>query len=223
MTDKEYIIGFDEVGRGALAGPVVVAAVALPKNLSSRFYKNPQANPRIKRSCILKQKSISLWKRGKIRLKDSKKLNARQRTYFESRLKENNSVFFAISRVSNKIIDRINISNAANLAAFKSFKKVKAKLGNNANLSIILDGGLYLKNKKYSLKIAKTIVKADEKFNAVKLASIIAKLNRDRIMVRMAKTYPQYEFEVHNGYGVKRHLAAIKKYGKSDFHRLTFY
>lgn len=193
--NKKYIIGLDEVGRGALAGPVAVCALALPKNIKIRT---------------------------KIKLKDSKKLSLRRRIYWEKWLKSQKSIICSVSFVSNKVIDKINISNAANLAAFRSFKKVKNKLKDGADFSVILDGGLYLKNKNDSLKFAKTIVKADEKFNAVKLASIIAKLNRDRLMVKAAEIWPQYGFAIHKGYGTRKHLNAIKKHGKSDFHRLTF-
>jgi ribonuclease HII len=195
MAKIKYIIGIDEVGRGALAGPVAVCAAALPKNIKIK---------------------------SKIKLKDSKKLNLKQRIYWENWLKSKNSIFYSVSFVSNKVIDKINISNAANLAAFRSFEKLKEKLKSGTNFSVILDGGLYLKNKSDSIKIAKTIVKADEKFNAVKIASIIAKLNRDRLMVKAKKTWPLYGFDIHKGYGTEKHFDAIKKYGESEFHRLTF-
>ena len=69
---------------------------------------------------------------------------------------------------------------------------------------------------------AKTIIKGDEKVKAIKLASIVAKVSRDRYMRRLAKSYPKYGFEIHKGYGTKRHLKAVKKYGPSEAHRLTF-
>ncbi len=195
MTESKYIIGIDEVGRGALAGPVAVCAVALPKNFKIK---------------------------ANIKLKDSKKLSLKKRIYWEDWLKSKKSIFCSVSFISNKVIDKINISGAANLAAWRSFRKIKNQLEPGADFSVILDGGLYLKNKNFSLKIAETIIKADEKFNAVKLASIAAKLGRDRLMAKAAKIWPRYGFDIHKGYGTKIHLDAIKKHGKSGFHRLTF-
>ncbi len=69
---------------------------------------------------------------------------------------------------------------------------------------------------------ARTIVKGDEKFTAIKLASIVAKVTRDKFMNTLHKRYPQYGFAIHKGYGTKRHIAAIKKYGPSETHRATF-
>mgnify|MGYP001611338017 FL=1 len=69
---------------------------------------------------------------------------------------------------------------------------------------------------------AKTMTRGDQKIKAIKIASIIAKVSRDRFMTRLAKKYPAYSLEIHKGYGTKVHLAAIKKFGPSEVHRLTF-
>ncbi|MEK9194630.1 MAG: ribonuclease HII, partial [Patescibacteria group bacterium] len=91
------------------------------------------------------------------------------------------------------------------------------------NSKVYLDGGLYLNNfpKPRTLK-PKTLVKGDEKINAIKLASIAAKVTRDRYMVKLHKKYPRYRFNEHKGYGTKKHMRAIRKYGPSEVHRLTF-
>ena len=68
----------------------------------------------------------------------------------------------------------------------------------------------------------RTIIKGDEKINAIKFASIVAKVTRDRYMVKLHKLYPEYGFDVHKGYGTKRHVKAIKKHGTSGVHRRSF-
>jgi ribonuclease HII len=121
-------------------------------------------------------------------------------------------------------IEKLNIARAANAAALRAF----ARLSKTCNLQpktcrVYLDGGLYLGNGRHSANserpTAKTIVRGDEKLNAVKIASILAKVSRDRLMARLAKKHPAYGFEVHKGYGTRAHLAAIKRHGLSEAHR----
>lgn len=196
-----YTVGIDEVGRGALAGPVFVCAVLIPKNFK-----------------------IQNKKLGK--LLDSKKLNYKKRLLWFNYLKSLKKIKFKISKVYPLKIDKINIAKAANLAAWQAIKKLILKEKINLNsVKIFLDGGLYLKSKEYqelNFKNAKTIKKGDEKYNSIKIASIIAKVSRDKYMIKLAKKYPNYFFEKHKGYGTKIHLAAIKKYGLIKEHRLTF-
>lgn len=202
----KYIIGIDEVGRGPLAGPVTVAAVAARVNL---------------------------------KLKDSKKLSPKQREIWFDYIKESQKskaksqrLYYAIASVSPKVIDRINISKAANLAATRAFQKLVNSYAiasvltknNNVNVKIFLDGGLYLKKLQttnYKLK-TKTIIRGDEKIPAISLASIVAKVTRDRMMRKLHKKYPRYAFDQHKGYGTKKHFKAIKKYGPSPIHRKSF-
>ncbi|MEK7593232.1 MAG: ribonuclease HII, partial [Patescibacteria group bacterium] len=188
--NRDYIVGIDEVGRGALAGPVVVAALALPKNLEFRI-KN-------------------LAKNLKLPLRDSKKLTSRQREIWFQYIKKL-PLSYRIVAVSPKIIDKINISNAANLAASRAVCKLTKNYKlKTKNFKVFLDGGLYLgvlKAKSYKLK-AKTVIKGDEKIPAISLASIVAKVSRDRLMKKFHKKYPRYDF-VHNvGYGTKKHIKA---------------
>jgi ribonuclease HII len=192
----KYVIGIDEVGRGCLAGPVVVAAVLLERD----------------------------WKPGK-RLKDSKKLTALNRERWFRSIKES-GLSYAVSRVSPAVVDRINISRAANRGAERSFNRLLAKLRlKEKDVRVYLDGSLYIGSKKrQSLKSwdIRTVIKGDEKFNAVKLASIVAKVTRDRYMTKLDRVDPRYGFAVHKGYGTRRHRAMIRKHGPSDSHRLTF-
>ena len=196
MAKKKIIcIGIDEVGRGPLAGPVMVAVLALP---AGGKFKN---------------------------LRDSKKLSSKQREKWSAWIKEQ-KIPFATASVYPKVIDRINVSRAANLAATRAFKKVMELCGYElSKVRVLLDGGLYLNrilNPKSYILNPRTVVRGDEKYNCIKVASIVAKVKRDRIMKRNHKKYPQYGFDEHKGYGTKKHIVAIKKHGICKLHRLTF-
>lgn len=194
---KKYCIGIDEVGRGPLAGPVVVAAVLLPRGLKLTAGG------------------------GRLQLKDSKKLTKLQRERWQRYLCAHPKVRFATARSHPPVIDRLNISRAANAAACRAFLRLMQQGFNASACQVYLDGGLYLGNGRNRLP-GRTIVKGDEKINAIKAASIIAKVSRDRAMIRLAKQYPAYGFEMHKGYGTRLHQQALRKYGKTPLHRLTF-
>ncbi|MEK7464593.1 MAG: ribonuclease HII, partial [Patescibacteria group bacterium] len=190
VSSNKFIIGIDEVGRGALAGPVLVSAVMIPKSINLNFKKLPK-------------------------LKDSKKLTAAYReTWFEF-IKNHPKIYYATARVNPRVIDRINITKAANRAATNAFKRLDVGKGTR----VLLDGGLFL-NTDYAF--TRTIIKGDEKINAIKLASIVAKVTRDRYMVKLHESYPLYNLAKHKGYGTRKHIRAIRRHGPSDIHRLTF-
>lgn len=86
---------------------------------------------------------------------------------------------------------------------------------------LIIDGNR-LKNKKLKSIKYKLIVKADEKVFSCAMASILAKVTRDRIMMKYHKKYPQYRFDIHKGYGTKMHLVKLVKFGPSPIHRESF-
>ena len=194
----KYIIGIDEAGRGPLAGPVAVGVVLIPKNLR---LKNPKT---------------------KLPLRDSKKLPAHAREAWFEYLKAHPKVIYAVCMAYPKTIDRINISKAVNLAATRALCKLiendKLRI---ENCEIYLDAGIHpvIRNTIYEVR---SIVRGDEKINAIKLASIAAKVTRDRYMVKKYKEFPNYGLDIHKGYGTKTHLEAIKKFGPCPLHRLTF-
>lgn len=196
---SRYIIGLDEVGRGALAGPVTVGAAILPA--------------RTKLAAIA----------GGLPLRDSKKLTPRQREEWVVRLKKAGTVPYAVASVSAKEVDRSNISRAANAAAGKALRKLSARYRVDVKgAKIFLDGGLFLPKGAVRLASVQTVVKGDEKISAVSLASIVAKVHRDRLMVRRHENFPQYDFARHKGYGTRAHIRAVKKHGLSAIHRKTF-
>lgn len=179
------IAGIDEAGRGPLAGPVVAAAV------------------------VFKKKSkISLFG-----VKDSKKLNAEKREEIYSVLKKDKNINWSVAKVSDKIIDKINILEATKLAMKKAIEKLEIKPD-----YLILDG----KTKVNTSVPQKTIVNGDNKVFSCAAASIIAKVTRDRLMVKLHKKYPEYGFEKHKGYGTKLHKKKLKKYGPCKIHRKSF-
>lgn len=196
MRHITYTIGIDEVGRGALAGPVVVAAVALPKGFTPKLTGMPP-------------------------LKDSKKLSSSQRNEWFDYLKSDPRVFYASARVYQKKIDKKNISRAANIAASKALDKL-IKESSIKKFSVILDGSLYLASPNHKGLQSRTIVRGDDKFTSIKFASIVAKVTRDEYMTKLHKKFPEYGFGKHKGYGTKLHKSMIRKHGVRDTHRLTF-
>jgi len=199
---KEYkrVAGLDEAGRGCLAGPVVAAATII---------KIPNSKFQIPKP--LKE------------VKDSKQLTPKKRDEFYKILAKHPNIKWGIGRVSEKVIDKINILEATKLAMVKAVKKLKRKPD-----FLILDGNFTLPAKALAKAginksiTQKSIVKADEKVFSCALASILAKVWRDRIMQRYHRKFPGYGFDKHKGYGTKLHLKMLKKYGPSLIHRLTF-
>ena len=179
------IAGLDEAGRGPLSGPVVAAAVSV----SSNFHIPKE----------LKE------------VKDSKQLSFKKREELYILLIKNPNLKWGIGRVSEKVIDKINILEAAKLAMEKAVKNIKSDF-------LIIDG-----NFKINLNVSqKSIIKGDQKVFSIAAASIIAKVSRDRIMIKYHKKYPQYGFDQHKGYPTKLHRKMIKKYGSCRIHRKSF-
>lgn len=189
------VIGIDEVGRGPLAGPVVVGAVYLPPR-----FRLPHDIP--------------------APLQDSKKLTPARRESWARYIKKLPRVRWALAQVSPREIDRTNISRAANGAARKALGKLAVR--DRRSCRIYLDGGLYLGSRAEMPKNARTVVKGDERIPAISMASIIAKVYRDKLMERLHKKHPHYGFAAHKGYGTASHRLALKKHGPSPAHRRTF-
>lgn len=188
----QFPIGIDEVGRGPLAGPVTVCAFTFLRKVSF-----PKTLPK---------------------LKDSKKLSRTQRDMWFAQIKvwqKAGNCDFAVVSVSPKIIDTYGIVFAIQKALNTTLTQICTK----TETPILLDGGLKARPE---YKKQKTIIKGDEKEPVIALASIIAKVTRDRYMQKMAKKYPKYGFETHVGYGTRKHYHAIHTYGITPIHRQSF-
>lgn len=194
---KKHIIGVDEVGRGPLAGPVAVGAVFI---YAEHYSKVSKMFPVVK---------------------DSKKLTAKSRDAWLLKIFEAEKKGFLVSSVqfvSSLEIDDEGIVLSIRKALARAIKKVKM-FQSASSLQLLLDGGL---RAPVSYEHQKTIIKGDEKELAVALASIVAKVARDRKMIKLSKKFPQYGFEKHKGYGTKGHYEAIGKYGITKHHRKSY-
>ena len=176
--------------------------------------RGPLAGPVVACAVVikLKVKSEKLKVFGGIR--DSKQLSERQREKFYEILTNDSHVHYGIGIVSEKIIDKINILQATFLAMKKAVENLKVKPD-----FLLIDGKWTLED----YPISQTaIIKGDKKVFSIAAASIIAKVTRDRMLVKLRQKYPQYGFEKHKGYGTKLHLEMLKKYGPCKIHRKSF-
>ncbi len=188
----KYIVGIDEAGRGPLAGPVAVGVTKLPENFDYRIF-------------------------GKLR--DSKKLSEKKREEFFKvlqKLKKEKEIDFSVALVSSTVIDQKGIVYAISKGIEGCLKKLQI---DPLETKVLLDGGLRAPSEFVNQT---TIIKGDESEPSISLASIVAKVFRDHQMLKYANKYPQYQFELHKGYGTRLHLSAIKKYGLSTIHRKSF-
>lgn len=187
-----YVAGIDEVGRGALAGPVTVGVAVLGKNVGQMPDK----------------------------LSDSKLISKSVREALVPQLiewVEQYSIGFA----SPSEIDDVGIINALRLAA----KRALADLTVTPD-QLILDGKhnwlVHSEYKELAELNVVTKIKADQTCASVSAASVLAKVERDRLMVSAADDYPEFGFAKNVGYGSAQHLAAIRKFGPTEFHRRSW-
>jgi ribonuclease HII len=186
-TVSGTVAGVDEVGRGALFGPVVAAAVILP--------------------------TAALPELVAMGVKDSKKLSSLRRTQLAQQICLL-ATDWKIGFASTAEIDSINILQASLLAMKRSILKLKVE-----PTLCLVDGNQYIPGLKISQQ---TIIKGDSLSLAIASASIIAKVWRDDLIVRLASKYPMYDLERNKGYGSQKHLQAIQEFGTSPLHRQSF-
>ena len=187
-----YILGVDEAGRGPLAGPVAVGVV-----------------------CVKESFDILATFPG---LNDSKKLSEKKREVLFALLQEEmkkGTVAAVVHLASAQKIDTGGIAPAIRGALAAGVQKL---LPEPATGKVFLDGSLKAPQE-YEQE---TVIGGDGSVPAIMLASIAAKVTRDRYMKKKAQEFPQYEFELHKGYGTKRHYELIKRYGPCALHRQTF-
>ena len=145
-------------------------------------------------------------------LKDSKKIPAKERKQLANYIKKNS--IYSVGKASIKEIDKLNILQATLLSMKRAINNLKHK-----PKIILVDGTHAPKNMVYHFK---TIIRGDEKISAISAASIIAKVARDRYITRLAKNYISYGWHTNFGYGTKKHLDAINKFGVTNHHRKSF-
>ena len=145
-------------------------------------------------------------------LNDSKKLTDKRRRELFPIIKEQ-AIAYGIGLASHEEIDEINILQATYLA----MERALSQLNVQPELALI-DGN---RAKDFGIPV-QTVVKGDSLSASIAAASILAKVTRDDLMTQAAEDYPQYQFEVHKGYGTKAHYAALSEHGPSPIHRMTF-
>ena len=156
--------------------------------------------------------AVILKKNAQIKnLKDSKKLSFEQRMEVSKDIKNNS--LFSIGIASVKEIEKLNILQASLL----SMKRAILNLPKKPDL-VLVDGNFAPK----ILSKCKTVVKGDEKIKCISAASILAKVYRDKIMIRMSKKFKNYSWNKNFGYGTKQHILGLKKYGLTTMHRKNF-
>ena len=146
-------------------------------------------------------------------LNDSKKLTDKKRKALREQI-ERDAVAWAVGIVTPDEIDKINILNASILAMHRALDQLKVRPE-----AVIVDGNRF---KPYQNLPYTTIVKGDGKYLAIAAASILAKTYRDDYMDVLAEEYPQYDWKSNKGYPTKKHRAAIKEFGVTPYHRMSY-
>lgn len=212
---KDFLVfGTDEVGRGALAGPIVSAAVAfLP--------------PKIKNN-LPSWQAIDFSNLG---INDSKKLSAQKRQFLAKLIKKH-SLCWGIGKVFPGQIDSKGIVWATQKSMRQAVKNAQERLKRRLESknwqtdSFLLVDAFHIKYVSgIGLKKQKPIIKGDEKSISIAAASIVAKVYRDKLMVKLCQRFPRwqvYQWDKNKGYGTKKHREAIKKQGICRQHRKSF-
>lgn len=216
----DVIVGFDEVGRGSLAGPVMVGAAAI------------RARDLIGASPLAVPEGVA----------DSKMLTEHKREAIFDEL-ENWCASWAVGATTNKEIDEWGISHALGVAALRALAEAETKLGIDGDgllggepvkVGAILDGPNDYITKALNTFDAPEVpvpaevatkVKGDRYCATVATAAVIAKVTRDRLMIELGERpqYTPYEWDHNKGYGSAAHRAAIAEHGPSDLHRLSWH
>ena len=196
-------IGIDEAGRGPMFGRVYAGIVVLPKDNS---FNHSQ-------------------------MKDSKKFHSKKKIEQVADYIKKNSIAWAVEYEDEQTIDNINILQATQSAMHKGITNVLSQLSklsiiNYDNILILVDGNYFkpfteIKTIKY-----KTIEQGDNKYTSIAAASILAKTERDKYINELCEENPElvenYDINSNKGYGSKKHMDGIKKYGITKWHRKTF-
>lgn len=190
LRERGLVIGTDEAGRGALAGPVVAAAV-----------------------CLTQEQEDSLLSQG---LRDSKRLSPKRREALFSAMNESGVTWRAFMGSVSRV-DRYNVLNASLWTMAEAVSRV-VKVTGNAEC-VIVDGTERIPG----LDIPQwVLVRADDIIPCVSAASVVAKVIRDRLMVKLSAEYPGYFLERNKGYPTRMHIDSVRRMGMTEIHRETF-
>ena len=148
-------------------------------------------------------------------IRDSKKLSAKKRKEWFDVIRANKKLAYAVISISASSIDKHGISRAARTAIEMGLAKLSVS---PVSSYIMLDAGLRAPSEFRQI----SIIKGDEKIPVISAASIMAKVTRDRAMMRMHNKYQVYDFASHKGYGTLAHMRAIRRFGLSKIHRISF-
>ncbi len=224
----EIVIGVDEVGRGPLAGPVVAGAAWVNPEILEKDFENREL------------------------IRDSKKLSEKQRNKIYKFIQESDDFVLGIGEVSVEMIDKINILNASLLAMRLAVDEVveqihevykidksegmdkkncaevqplhsslcdSAEVGPLYSCCVLIDGNRKIQNLEMEQRL---FAKGDQRIFSIAVASIYAKVYRDKLMIKYHQEFPEYGFDKHKGYGTKFHLEQLNKIGACAIHRKSF-
>lgn len=192
-TNIDYVIGIDEVGRGAFAGPIVAAGVVFHPSINVNILSN---------------------------VNDSKLVKPRLRESL-SQIIKNNALFWTVQSVEIDYINKFGIGKANSAVFRKVIKDLLLKFESEKQYHILIDG-FHKKYLPGGLGHQEGIVRGDTKSYSIAAASILAKVYRDKIMKKEGKRFPNYLFGKNKGYGSKDHREAILKWGETEIHRSAY-
>jgi ribonuclease HII len=197
--DADFIIGVDEAGRGALAGPVGVAAVCLDPEFVFEG----------------------------VNVRDSKKMSARARKNAFEEMTSQEQIY-AVELVPNEVVDELNVLHATlqgmRTCVIRCIEQLKEQyeLPGDVRICVLVDGNQRVPNLPVGV-VQRTVEQGDSLCYSIAAASILAKESRDTfVLERMHTEFPEYNFAQHKAYGTAAHLEAIRTHGICRFHRKSF-
>lgn len=194
MEKDKIEIGIDEAGRGCLFGRVYIAGVILPNNI------------------------IELCQESKIELKDSKKISKKKRDKAREFI-EKNALFYSVVYKESYEVDNLNILHAT----LEGMTDVVENIKKEINIEhILVDGNHFIPFDEIKHTC---VINGDNRYMNIAAASILAKTYRDEYIKELCEKNNELKlYDLHNnmGYGTARHINAIKQYGITPYHRITF-
>lgn len=200
LWQKNYVvIGIDEVGRGALAGPLTVGAVCFKPNWMNDDYKKIQ----------------------KLGINDSKVLSAQKRSELSPIIKEY-ALAVATASCTVSEIDTKGLTKVTCELFNTVVQNCISLLSKESKIFVLVDGKICPPIQNLHKDMIQTVINGDAKSISIAGASIIAKVDRDAQMTKLSQKYPKYRWELNKGYGTQIHIAALRTYGSTILHRKKF-